>query len=226
MTSDQQPKKRGRKPLDPSSRKKKAAYRGLKHLDSTSEYPFIVYGLKYDPYFSRAGYKEPPVTKVVEGEPITVQTKEVTHKSFRLEDKAEFIKVFTANMIKFDQLSVGAIRVITYVMENLVKDQIEISIKYKSVYGDVETGRGTFYAGLFELCQKKILARKTTDPNDPDSDHTFFVNINYLYVGNRTDAVKKQNLQYYESPKKTKSATQTENTGFETAPPAKIPKRP
>jgi hypothetical protein len=104
-------------------------------------------------------------------------------------DKERFVKLFLAGVKQASGLSKAGIlmfeKVYNQVRENPNSDQIKLGLHDPAV-SDVP--RSTFYRGLKELLEKEFLFRSPWDG-------VFFVNIRYMFNGDRLAFVKAYHLQ-------------------------------
>ncbi len=104
-------------------------------------------------------------------------------------DKERFVKLFLAGIKQAAGLSKAGIlmfeKVYNQMRENPNSDQIKLALRDPAV-SDVP--RATFYRGLRELLEKEFLFRSPWDG-------LFFVNIRYMFNGDRLAFVKAYHLQ-------------------------------
>jgi hypothetical protein len=104
-------------------------------------------------------------------------------------DKERFVKLFLAGVKQAAGLSKAGIlmfeKVYNQVRENPNSDRIMLALRDPAV---ADVPRATFYRGLRELLEKEFLFRSPWDG-------TFFVNIRYMFNGDRLAFVKAYHLQ-------------------------------
>ena len=123
-------------------------------------------------------------------------------------DKEKFVKLFLEGVKAFSGLSSAGIKVfeVLYreVQENANSDSVVIN--YEAVSISTNIARRTFFRGLKELLVKQFIYESII-PN------RYFVNINYIFNGNRLAFVKEYHLK-----EKKKNAEQAVLPGFEELP--------
>lgn len=97
-------------------------------------------------------------------------------------DRTQFVKLYVGGVAAFNELSAAGARVFRLVYNYVAKNPNTDSIYLH--YKDAKSmARATFDRGLVELLNKQILY-KSTRPN------LFFLNINYIFNGDRLAIVK------------------------------------
>lgn len=102
-------------------------------------------------------------------------------------DRTQFVKLYVGGVTAFNDLSAAGAKVFRmvyrFVLENPNTDEIKLHHKtVKSI------AKATFDRGLTELVSKEILYRSTF-PN------VFFLNVNYMFNGDRLALVKEYRLK-------------------------------
>lgn len=107
-------------------------------------------------------------------------------------DRTQFVKVYVGGVTAFNDLSSPGSKVFKMVYNFIIKNPNSdaIYLYYKEAKS---MGRATFDRGIVELLAKEILY-KSTRPN------LFYLNINYMFNGDRLALVKEYRLKAEETP--------------------------
>jgi len=102
-------------------------------------------------------------------------------------DRTQFVKVYIHGVAAFNDLSAAGSKVFqfvyAYILKNPNTDRIVLSPKHAK-----NMAKATFERGLTELLNKEILYRSTVT-------YVFFLNIDYMFNGNRLALVKEYRLK-------------------------------
>jgi hypothetical protein len=102
-------------------------------------------------------------------------------------DRSQFIKLYSEGVAKLNELSSAGVKVFkllySFVADNPGKDLVYLHHKSAK-----NMGKATFDRGLTELIAKELLYRST-------KPSLFFLNVNYVFNGNRLAVIKEYRLQ-------------------------------
>ncbi|RYC69605.1 hypothetical protein [Spirosoma sordidisoli] len=110
----------------------------------------------------------------------------------RITDPKAFIKLFQESLTSVGDLTVPGLKVLVYMMMKLKPGGDEVTIVVDSFldhfdYGISENGQRSkmpYYKGIADLLSHKLIARKR------GYDHTYFINVDAFFNGDRTKLVK------------------------------------